>query len=684
MSEARRSETDGSSWRWVDSLTAVYLRFVQPSERGLPNWRVLLGFPVLATLFIGVLIALQISGSSSGAHWFSLGQGTDPQLLAGTPRAIRQDEWLIHQSWVVSSYQAGFAALNPMFPGGSDVTVLNELPSWDWSSLFRPHVWGYLLFGLDVGVAWHWWVPALLLVIGCYVFVVSVLPRRPLMAALLAVSMYFTPLLQWWYGPSTAMPMAWAFLAMAASVWVLVDPRPWVRISWSAVVGYLAVTMAMGLYVPWIIPSLLTFLTFAVGYLLRVRPWQNSRLREVAARVAPFVIAGAASLAVTVVWAATRLSTFDAIQSTVYPGQRSLPTGDVFRNDPLLVKVAGAPWAKALQNQDSSILGANSSEGSSAILLCLFLLPGVVWFAVRSLRRSRATEWLLICFVVYLAVIAAYFVLPGWDAIAQVIQFDQVAPERFRIAFAMFVPVFAVLVVDQVDRYPGRLNWAPGLLSAGTAGVVLIAVWYLIRKNDPTVLAAATGWKTVAVLLVLASLFLFVRKLATVAAAMILAVALLIGWGVNPVYRGFFDLSETDIGNEVQKIDAEDDGTWVGVGSLEVMAILMQSGVSSYSGAQNYPSEEMWEEIDPTSAYESKWNRLGHVEWVIASGEPRVSNPWADAIEVTLDPCSEFAQSRVDYVLSDQEAIASPCVVEAADIVEGSMNLRVYRIIPPA
>lgn len=665
-----------------DAVVRRLRRFVEPSPSQLPNWRVLLCFPVLATLFIALLIALQISGSSSGAHWFALGSGADPQLLFGSPRAIRQDEWLIQQSWVVSNFHHGFAAVNPMFPGGSDVTVLNELPSWDWSTLFRPHLWGYLIFGLDVGLAWHWWIPALALVIGCYVFVVAVLPRRPLFAALLAISMYFTPLLQWWYGPSTAMPMAWALVAMAATVWVLVDPRMWVRVTWSAITGYLAVTMAMGLYVPFILPVVIVFVAFAVGYLLRVRPWGGTTVASAVVRIVPFALAGVAAVGVTVVWAVTRLSTFVAIQSTVYPGQRSVATGDVFRNDPLLVKVAGAPWAKALQSQDSSILGANSSEGSSSILLCLFLLPGILWFIAQSLSRARTTDWLLITCAAGFLLIAAFLLVPGWDAIAHLLQLDRVAPERFRIAFAVLLPVFAVLVVDHVDKNPTRTNWVPGAISGGFAVAVILAVWYLIRANDPTVLAAATNWKSVAVLLVVATTLFFVRTFATVAAAMTFVAAVLIGWGVNPLYRGIFDLSETEIGDEVQAIDAADEGTWVGVGSLEVMAILMQSGVDTFSGAQNYPSSRMWSQIDPGSEFEQEWNRLGHVQWVVAPGEPRVSNPWDDAIEVTLDPCSEFAQEHVDYVLSDAGEISSPCATLLSQSREGSMDLRVYRVTP--
>jgi hypothetical protein len=169
-----------------------------------------------------------------------------------------------------------------------------------------------------------------------------------------------------------------------------------------------------------------------------------------------------------------------------------------------------------------------------------------------------------------------------------------------------------------------------------------------------------------------------------VGAAAILVASILMGWGINPLYRGVFDLSTTATGRAVNNIDDARPGTWVGIGSYETMAMLMESDVHSLSGVQTYPSKAMWKEIDPTSKYAQEWNRLGHVHWSIASGAPTVKNPQPDVISVTIDPCSTFAQKYVNYVLTDGLLSANKCLVQAADVKQGILDMRVYRIVPPA
>jgi hypothetical protein len=680
MESTHRPVTRPGQWA---RLTAAYDQFVMPSVLGLPNWRVVAWFPLLAALGSIVLIMLNISGSSSGAHWAALGSGEDPRLIYGVPRGIRSDEWLVQQGWIVSQAERGFPAINEMFPGGTDMTVLNELPSWDWSSLFRPHLWGYLLFGLHVGVAWQWWIPALILASGTYLLAVTLLPRRPITSALIAIALFFTPFLQWWYSPSSFMSVAWPLLAMAGVVWTFVDRRRWVRILWAVVIGYFAVTLAMGLYVPFIIPGLLVFLAFAVGYLLRVRPWSPGGPRLVFARLAPLLLAAGAALAVTGVWVVTRWSTFDAIQSTVYPGQRSSATGGLLGSDPLLTGFGSAPWSQALKATSSmTILGPNSSEASSVILLSLFIAPGLVWFVVRSFRRTQQIDWLLLAVLAAVALIAAYLFVPGWDAVAHVLQLDRVQPDRFRIAFVVLLPLFAILAIDHVDTFPTRKNWIVGLVSGAVAALVLLTVALRIRADDPTVLALAPTWRVIAVLIVVATTFFFVRRAVPVAAALLLVASVLMGWGVNPLYRGVLDLSETAIGSTIDSIDEAEPGTWVGVGSFETMAVLVESGAQSLSGVQTYPPTRMWEAIDPSGDYEQAWNRLGHLDWELGGGEPAVRNPQADVIAITFDPCSEFAQQNVDYILSDEEEYQQPCLTETTELKQGALTMRIYEVVP--
>ncbi|PWC03806.1 DUF7657 domain-containing protein [Agromyces badenianii] len=664
-------------------IHAAYLRIIEPTALGLPNWRVVSALPILLGLGFIFLVAFGVSGTSSGVHWMTLGEGADPRLIAGTPRAIRSDEWLVQQGWVVSQYLRGFPAANDMFPGGTDMTVLNELPSWDWSSVMRPHVWGYLFFGLDVGVAWHWWLPGVALIAGSYLLLVTLLPRRPITAALISVGLFFTPFVQWWYTPGTLWSAAWPLLAMAGTVWILVESRRWVRYTWAAIIGYTAVTLAMGLYIPFIVPGLVVYLAFFVGYLLRIRPW-TAGWHGVASRVGPLAVAGFGALAITGAWALTHRETFDALLSTVYPGQRFEQTGGLLQRDPNGIALAGAPWSGALKAiSGPTLFGPNSSESSTVILMALFLLPALVWFAAESLRKHRPTDWLTISCVAVILLILAFLYVPGWDAFAHLLQLDRVPAERWRLALAVLVPLALARVVARVDAEPSRRNWILGLVSAGIAAASIAWVWSQLRVHDPATLQAARYWVPIAALTVASVGLLFVKRLVPVAALAFFTASLLMGWGVNPTYRGVVDLSRTEIGQTIDAIDEEDPGAWVAVGSAAAMSMLTESDLTSFSGIQSYPSTEMWELIDPTGRYEDQWNRLGHIHWVFDSGEPSVSNPQADVIVVTFDACAPFAQHHVEYVISDAGEVPTACLAPLATVPAGSGTMRVFEVVPP-
>ena len=652
---------------------------IEPAATGLPNWRVVSWFPTLVVIVVAVLVILQLGGTSSGMHWLALGTGDDPRLVFGSPRAIRSDEWLVQQSWVVSQSNTGFLGTNLLFPGGMDMTVFSEIPSWDWSTVFRPHLWGYLLFGLGVGAAWFWWAPAVLLIVSAYLFVVSLSPRRPVTAALVASALYFTPMLQWFYTPSSLVPTAWGLLAMAGVVWVIRDRRRWVRWVWSAVVGYFAVTLAMGLYVPFILPVIFVFLAFAVGYALNTRP-VGERAAHFWARISPLLVAGVLAVAVAVVWVATRWSTFEAVQSTVYPGQRIVRTGSIFDVDPALGGLAGAPWDRVLGRTGETILGPNSSEASGVILIAVFLLPALIWLIVERWRSAQRVDWVAALVLAVMVIFAAYLFIPGWDALAHLLLLDRVPAERVKYVLIVLGVVTTAIVVQRVDlvRPPRKVAIASAALTA-----VIMAAMVVVISSDVEVRSLRSLWPVTVMLVIVAVYLLLSRRTVLVAALLLAITAVILGSSVNPVYRGLFDLSETAIGEEVSEVDAAEEGTWVGVGSYEPMAILTQVGVESLSGVQNYPSDEMWDEIDPTAKFEKNWNRLAHVQWKLGVGSVTMANPSPDVVAVTFDPCSSFAQDNIDYVLADADLSGTACLAPLDTVTQGASKLRIYEIAAP-
>lgn len=681
MAESWNAAGRNRRQRFVDS----YRAFVEPRVSGLPNWRVVTWFPAIVAIGGVLLIALGISGTSSGSQWLVFGDGTvDPRAILGGPRPIRSDEWLVQQGWIVSQFQQGFPLVNESFPGGMNTSVVFELPSWDWSALLRPHMWGFLLFGLDVGAAWQWWVPAIGLVTATYLLVVTFLPKRPVTAALVAASVFFTPIFQWWYGPNQLWPAAWSLLAMAGTVWMLRDDRRWVRIAWAVPLGWLAVTMAVGLYIPFMVPSVLVFLFFFIGIVLQERPWSRERFARTFGRLVPLFVAGAAAASVTGLFVVTRLSSFAATQATVYPGERSDPSGQLLAEDPYLTGIGGAPLGQSFATSSPNILGPNPSEAASAILLAVFLAPALVWFVVRGWRRDRRIDWLLVLTAVGLLVVLAFLLVPGWDAVARLLLLDRVPVSRYRMGFAVMLPLFFALVAREVERRSGVRNWPVAALCGGIAvaftGFVIVEAWNV----DPETLAASRLWPVAAVGICAAVVLVFFRRTITVAAVFLLVASLSIGAAVNPFYRGIYNLNDTQIGQAVAETNEADPGTWVGVGDYESMAVLVSSGVESYSGVQPYPSLEMWHDIDPDGEYEQAWNRLAHVRWAFGEGEPVSVNPQRDQVVSTFDACSTFAQEHVDYVLADVDPPSMGCLVQLDVEEQGTTRMMVYEVVEPA
>jgi hypothetical protein len=665
-------------------IAESFERFVAPRPSGLPNWRVVTWFPAFIALGATLLIALRISGTSAGAWWQNFGTGIDPRLILGGPRPIRQDEWLTSQGWITSQIQQGFPIMNGVFPGGMDATVLMELPTLDWSTVFRPHLWGFLFFGLDTGTAWQWWIPAIALVTGAYLLVVTIVPRRPITAAIIACAVWMSPMFQWWYGPNQLWPTAWSLLAMAGVIWIVRDDRLWVRITWAVVLGWLAVTAVIGLYVPFLVPPLLVFVVVAVGVVVNERPWSVAAARRVLGRLAPLLVAGAAAGAVVVAWVMTRSATIEAVTSTVYPGERSDPTGALLAGDPYLTGIGGAPWGQTFQTSAGSILGPNPSESAAAILLAVFLLPGMIWVIVRARQRTGRYDAVLIAATMALIIMLAYLLVPGWDALARVLLLDRVPVGRLRMVFVTLMPLFFALIAREVDAQSDRRRWVPALISLAVTLFLIGVPLGAIATLDPDVLATSVLWPIAALAIVASVVLIYYRRTIPLSAVSLLVASLAIGAAVNPLYVGSFDLRQTKAGAEMLRVDAEEPGEWVGVGSYAVAALVVATGVSGYNGFQTYPAEEMWNEIDPDGSDEQIWNRLAHVRWTWGEGEPVFEAPQRDTIVGGFDACSDFSQEFIEYVVSDEKPPSTDCLRAIDDLQQGESSIQLYAITPPS
>lgn len=659
--------------RAIDRFESAHLRTSRWNVGDLPSWRSLLVFPTILLAGGIVLISLSLNGSSSGAMRELVASGPDSDLVAGSPVQIRTDEWFVQTVWAISQVEQGLPIVNETFPGGMDATIPQDLPRRDWSVAFRPHLLGFNFLELDQAAAWKWWIPGLALLAAAYVFAVTVIPRRPVVAAALSTGFFFSPLLQWWYLPTTLWPLVWGLTVMSAIVWGSRSARAssWV---WSPIIAYLTVVMAMGIYVPYILPIVVVVFMFAVASLVAsIRRGEGTR--RIVNRFLPLAVAGIVGGAVTGLWLFDKREVVGAFLGTAYPGDRVTPTG---ASD--AVSFAMTISSSFTQSLDAGgLFKENPSEASTVFLIGAFLIPVVAWIVVREWRTRSAWVWPLAGLSGSLVVIAAFLHIPGWDGLAHLLFLDLMTGNRARIGLALASIATIPFIIDYLDKTQSK---APRVLSIAVSALFLLsqtAIAVLLFFTDRPALAASTRWVIYAALGAVA-IYFFARSKPVIASVSFLVLTIAGAITVNPVYRGVYDLRESEIGRAVAALDAVRDYRWVGIGDRLTTAVLVETGVRAYNGFQGVPSPSMWDAIDPASQYEYQWNRLAGVSWVSAAGEPVVSNPVADQISVTFDGCSSFAQNNVDFVLTDRPRLDDPCLVpiESFDVTKGALTI--YRV----
>lgn len=669
-------------------LRTAHARFTSPRADGLPNAKVL-GIPLglLGALF-AIFVVLGITGSSTGVMHSLISDSPDSDLIAGEPAPIRSDEWFVQTTWTISQVEQDLPTRNETFPGGMDATVQHDLPTRDWSTALRPHLWGFLALPLDQAMAVKWWLPGFIMIAAAFVFVLVLLPRRPLTAMLLAVGFYFAPFFQWWFLSISYYPPAWAFLTMALIVWCLKTRRR--RGTWilAGLVAYLTAAMGTGIYVPFIVPVVWVVAAFGVGYVLMPsveRPRLSQRLRA----VIPVFVGGAVGVALLAVWLFTRWSTIVGFTSTVYPGERLQEVGGGGATE--LAALLSGPFSRMLEITGGVPWGANSSEASTFLLPGLFLAVPLVWFIVARRRRGEGTDWLSIALLAVFVLFLAYLLVPGWDAVSHLLLLDRTTYGRMRLGFGMlsFVMVVVVALRASQERGFGR-PWPvwPAVIAAGLAIVAIAGTAWVGARGDFGFRAFASanpflaGTIVVCLALFVVSVYLFARGRLLLGALLTLVLAFASAGEVNPLYRGVLDMRDTNAVDVIEQIDAEEPGDWVGIASTPLPTMmLVQAGVSSYNGFQSAPSDEMWGEIDPSGRFEEEWNRLANVSWVLGSGDPAPRNPAPDQIQLTFDSCDVFAQENIEYVISESE-IDQDCVELRDRAQDGPTTTWVYEVVP--
>ena len=636
-------------------------------------------FPLLIIALVIILTGFRVNGSSIGMYnvYFYGNKGTD--LMIGSPRPIRSDEWLVQTPRILAQYQVSYSDINPLFGTGVNFST-SRLPVRNWTSLFRPQQWGFFFLPIEYAFSLYWWIRGAFLIISFYLILVWITKGNILSSALLAIAFFYSPFFQWWYSAPLIEIVAFSVLLLVVFCRLVNATKVKQLIFYGILFTYLSVCYAILKYPPYQIILVYCMVFLAVGYLLQhfdLLTW--SRLKRVIPTfgISLLIIAGIMFF----VYFYLR-DVITIIGNTIYPGHRFFTGGGL---NPLYL--FGGFFDRqflASGRQVPAAFGPNPSEASSFFMVSMFILPVLFYGEVKAIIKRQKPDWIAIAAFAYM-VLMSIWVFWGFPKIlTNITLLKYVGIRRAMVGFG----VINILVIGYyLFRYRMDFN-KRGLLIFGAIYAFLIFIAYVyvgwtIRGSNPLFIGHVYSIFIFALIPGILLFLLLVRYQKTFV-LLFLAVSVWSTFSVNPISIGLAPILKSDFSTTIQELRKTEPTTakWVAYDSVILGGFLAANGAPVLDIAYPYPDMKLWQQFDPSQKFIDVYNRQGHA--VFQSGDSNQASftlKQEDLFYVQISPCSPTMKQVgvVFYVFT--RPVSYSCLEDVAKVKYPKMPLYVYKRI---
>lgn len=572
-------------------------------------------YPIALFVFL-VLVFFRVNGSSIGV--FDTIYGKEENIITelfGKARPIRSDEFVVQVPYFFSQYFNSFGLNSHMMSlSGQNMIIGYNSPVLDLTLIGKPDIWGYMLFGNEIGLSWYWNFRIIaFLLIGYEMFVI--LTKNKYLSLFASICLVFSPALQWWFAPHMYQVFFWASTLFVVGYYFFIAHQKWKKVlftilSISALVGFV-----VSIFPSLQVPLGLLMLILMVCCLIRDRQelkWEKTDFLRLL-----FVI-----VIVGIVLGVFLVESKDAIKllnDTVYPGKRISTGGDypfanLFTDPAMMLTPFQAP--KALNECEISCF---NHFGVLFILYYPYL-----YYVVKKKGGSTIVGNAL--FIILL--IEIFFMIIGFPTwLAKITLFSYM--NRMVLVYGFTAFLFTFWSIQKVWEY--RKNLRKSIAFA--TGCIYIIIYLLAYRNYGS--SFYSGHISSLIYFVIPfilggfSILLFTkwRKLFFPVFG---SWVILTGMFVNPIVIGAESITNHTLVSEAVKINLENPKeNWLCLNSLHTQNLLMANGIPVLNAVNFYPDEMKWNLIDPEHEQEDFYNRYLHM-----------------LIELTSDPTSFYLISK--------------------------------------
>lgn len=638
----------------------------------------------LLIILLGYLIFSSLKIHTSNiANWdLYFGAESSESVIAGKPRFIRMDEWMISTPAALGQYNAGLPLSNSSV-GDLNAPVVWGLPVKDISSLLRPAIWPYFIFDIERAFAFAWNFNIAFFLAGTFLVLMLLTRNNFWLSVSGTFFIFLSGGLQWWsyFIGNYMLYLNGMFISV---IYFLYSKKLWTLIVAALIFILSSYGFMFNLYPPFQVPLLWLYLFLLAGFLLQKKNFPVFREKL---QLKAIVAAASCILLIFFLYHYYHLvrDTYTMMMNTVYPGRR-ISTGGDLREGKLFADFFG----NFMWDTHAPVKWQNICEASGFIMFfpIVFYAMGYYYY------KTKKTDPLLISISVFF-LIGLIYVLIGFPVFLSKITLFSMSP-AFRalpiVGLANCFLLIGYIASEKTQLKNENFKWVEFVVIAVSSTIFIRVVSSYINKATDNFFSSTETWIVTAII-VISYLLVRYKNFKHVRTALYIGLVALVidNINVNPLTKGLDPIFENPLVVASKPIHEKDPSArWALFGSTRLTHLLKANGIDMLNSVKLVPPMKDMKVLDPAGKFDSIYNRYA---WITMNSKRysqyygvnwndtvviRRPEGFQDGYTIYMDPCSpRLKKLGVKYFVFD--TVPSPNEVRCMSKLNENSGLFIYK-----
>ncbi|WP_448093715.1 DUF7657 domain-containing protein [Pseudomonas lini] len=605
-------------------------------------------------IFVFVLfLSLGITGSS-----LKYGLSQAPYIkaeitnISGNDQGIRSDEWLVLTPLAIAQFN--HTPANPVIntnhgEDGQNMLIvgMTGVPVEHISAIAKPATWGYFIFDLKRALSWNWLFPIFSCLLALWAVVNILMPGNWKSSFLISLLFSTAPYVVAWSN-WPAYVVFFPCLIFVCSIAILRSHKPHVKFLLACLLGIAFAGFVFVLYPPWQVSLAYIFIALSIGVVIRDKLHKNINILTILSFSLALIIAGV----ILGLWWIDARTAIQAMENTVYPGQRTTVVGGTMSLPTLL---RGFTNIITLQKLDSPY--SNQSEIASFSYL---LIPLAILFCTRLFQKSISALEATLAFAIVFILVFMFFGVP--TDFAKYSLWGRVPANRADLALGLASILLSGLMLNSYSKNNANERIIKIISFVGAFLWAYISYKSIQNLND-TILAGFNPSLMLALFMLITALGYFLSS-GRFNSYILLSLAFSISttFSFNPINIAPNSVIST------HRAEGPSDNKSDRVLVLENMTpamYLVASGTAVANGIFYYPQQSLWSRLDQNGTETDTYNRYQHLTYSGGTTENlknyNIETPRPDVVKIVVSLESfDFSKTGATLVtapISDESAL---------------------------